>query len=163
MNIETTVFVKPISNLYQRNHVIASNLAYILKELPTLSLPDELRNEILTMCQDFDSAVYDVKKEIRNLEDKLGLHPGEEPFDPNIVNPDPKVTMGFIERWIAAEIETLDKLVKKLWALAEQDANSYGLVSVLVTESAGNIVQAHSGAKEELQLIRAQLGKKESD
>jgi len=75
-----------------------------------------------------------------------------------IVNPDPRVTMGFIERWIGNEVQKLDALVHKVWALADQDAQAYGLVQVLLTESAGNILQAHGDMKAELARIASRGG-----
>ncbi len=157
MSVDTSILTRPIANLYQQIHLIASNLIYIQKELSALSISADLKHDISTMCEEFQSAVYDVKTEIRNLEDKLGMHPGEEAFDPNIINPDPRVTMGFIERWIAAEIQKLDNLVRKLGMLTEQDSEAYGLVDILIRESATNIIQAYSGIKEDLKFITAQL------
>ncbi len=89
MSADSTVFVQPIANVHKEYRVIDQNLAFILQELPTLFLPDDLRNEITAVCYDFQSALYDVLAEIRILEDKLGLHPGEEPSDPGVVNPAP--------------------------------------------------------------------------
>jgi hypothetical protein len=156
MSAEPSVFVQSISALYRGNQAIVHNLAYIQTELPRLALAGELSGEIAELCEGFLSAAYDVNTEIRNLEDKLGLHPDEEPFDPNIVNPDPRVTMGFIEHWTGNEVHKLDALVRKVWALADQDAPAYGLVNVLLTESAGNILQAYNAMKAELARITQQ-------
>jgi hypothetical protein len=157
MNAELSVFIQSISALYRGNQAIVRNLAYIQTELPELALPGELSGEIAELCEDFLSAAYDVNTEIRNLEDKLGMHPGEEPYDPNIVNPDPRVTMGFIERWTGTEVHKLDALVRKVWALADQDAPAYGLVNMLLTESAGNILQAYHAMKADLARIAEQI------
>lgn len=151
--MDTSIFIQPIANLYQGNDVINRNLAYIQKELPTLSIPAETRDEISTMCNKFQWTLSDLRKEIRNLEDALGMHPGDEPFDPSIVNHDPHVTIGFIQKWIAAELSTLRELVEKLDQLAEQDSRTYDLVRVLVKESAINIFKAYFGTRDELKFI----------
>jgi hypothetical protein len=155
--MNTSIFIQPISNLYQRNDVINRNLAYIQKELPTLSIPAEIRDEISTVCDKFQWTLSDVRKEIRSLEDKLGMHPGEKPFDPHSVNPDPQVTIGFIQRWILEELQTLHELVQKLDKLAEQDSQSYDLVGLLVRESATNILKAYLGTQNDLKFIVGQL------
>lgn len=153
-----SAFEKPIENLYKWCRVIDENLAFILRELPTLRLPDDMRGEVSATCTDFQDAIHDVIEELRILEDKLGLHPGQEPYDPGVVNRDPRATLETIERWLSQEAEKLNGLVKKLWALQERDPNTYTLVNALVTESATNIHKAVAGAKAEMRDISGRLG-----
>ncbi|HNE06371.1 MAG TPA: hypothetical protein PLT08_17725 [Anaerolineales bacterium] len=155
--MDTSVFTQPISNLYQWTDVINRNLAYIKKELPKLSIPAEIRDEISAMCDGFQWMLSDVRKEIRNLEDKLGMHPGEEPFDPHITNPDPQLTIGLIQRWLLEELQTMHELIQKLDKLATQDSQSYDLVALLVRESATNILKAYLGTQNDLKFIVGQL------
>jgi hypothetical protein len=145
-------FIAPISELYASVTAMAQNLTYIQEELSHWDISNTLKSEIVTVCQEFESALYDVRKEIRTLEDKLGMHPGEEPFDPGVVNPDPQVTLELIERWLAAETEAMHALVLKLGALAETDLEVMG-VNVLVTESAANILLAQIQVKQALAAI----------
>ena len=105
--MNATIFTKPVLTLYRSLDEIAANLAYIRRELPVLGTGDVVRAAITGMCDEFDSALYDVRKEVRTLEDKLGMHPGEEPFDTDVVNPDPKVTPSLIETWLSRELEGL--------------------------------------------------------
>lgn len=154
--MDTSIFIQPIANLYQWNDVIDRNLAYVKQELPALPIPAEIRSEISTVCDTFQWTLSDVRKEIRNLEDKLGMHPGEEPCDPNIVNPDPQVTIGFIQRWILEELSALHDLVQKLDKLAAQDSHAYDPVSLLVKESFANILKAYLGAQADLKFIAVQ-------
>jgi hypothetical protein len=150
MKNDISGLTKSIANLYRCNDTMGQNVTYVLKELLRLPLPDELRNEIETAFKKLGSALYDTRKEIRNLENNLGLHPGEEPFDEAIANPDPQVTMGLIRRWVDDQAVNLDKLVRKLWALSAQESNKYVLVNALVTESVRNILEAQSDARREL-------------
>ena len=142
-------------------NVIIQNLTYIINELQTLTVAEGLKNEIIVVCQTFTSTLYDVNKEIRNLEDKLGMHPDDEPFDSSIVNPDPKVTMGFIDQWIIREVQAMHKLVVKLQALAYLDRSLIG-VKVLVMESATNILNAYKDINKELSFILEHLDKVDS-
>lgn len=96
---------QPISDLYQLTSEIEAILNYILKEIRTLDAPKNLEDRVCSVCEEFENTLRDVKKEIRVLEDKLGMHPGEEPFDPGVVNPDPKVTIGLIDRWLRKSID----------------------------------------------------------
>jgi len=142
-------------------NVIIQNLTYIINELQTLTVAEGLKKEIILVCQTFTSTLYDVNKEIRNLEDKLGMHPDDEPFDSSIVNPDPKVTMGFIDQWIIREVQAMHKLVVKLQALAYLDRSLIG-VKVLVMESATNILNAYKDINKELSFILEHLDKVDS-
>jgi hypothetical protein len=149
-------YAVPISELHESTTAMLHNLTFIQKELPTLELVDDLTNEIVAVCQRFEWTLRDIRKEIYILEDKLGMHPGKEPFDPAVVNADPKATMSLIERWVTEETQAMDTLVKKLWTLSGQD-KGLGTVSVLVTESAANILNARARVKEALSSISAQL------
>ena len=75
MNSEA--FRVAIGQLYSSAGEIAGNIANIRKELPSLTIPQAEKLRIGKVCEEFEGAVYDVRKEIRNLEDKLGMHPGE--------------------------------------------------------------------------------------
>ena len=102
--MNATIFTEPVLTLYRSQDVITANIAYISRELPALVMGDGVRAAIAGMCNEFDSALYDVLKEIRTLEDKLGMYPREEPFDPDVVNHDPKVTLSLIESWLRREL-----------------------------------------------------------
>lgn len=145
-----------ISELHESVSRMAQDLTHIQEELPHWDVSEALKREIVTVCQEFGSALYDIRKEIRTLEDKLGMHPNEEPFDPGVVNPDPRITMGLIERWLAREIDAMHALVIRLRTLAEADRELVG-VTVLVTESAANILHAQMRVKEALASIAQQL------
>jgi hypothetical protein len=151
-------FAEPVAGLYKWCRVIDQNLVFIQQELPTLSVPEDVRSEISATCRGFQDVQHDVLAEIRILEDKLGLHPGEEPNGPNAVNSDPRVSIELIEGWLSKEAETLNRLVRKLWELDEREHHAIVLASTLVTESAANILQAWAGIKEDSRIISGRLG-----
>ncbi len=154
MNSEA--FRVAIGQLYSSAGEIAGNIANIRKELPSLTIPQAEKLRIGKVCEEFEGAVYDVRKEIRNLEDKLGMHPGEEPFDPDIKNPDPRATMGFIDRWLRTEIEAMHQTVLHLDGLSKAD-RALGGAYLLVAESAANILNGYSTVQDALSSIRAAL------
>ena len=151
-------FARLVADLHSLLEDIGANVSYIQKELPALKVSRVERKRIDESCTEFQDAIYDVGKEILNLEDKLGLHPGQEPFDPNITNPDPRVTMGFIASWLLAEIETMHQTVLRL-DLAAAKAPTNGGVYLLVSESATNILRSYNKIKKILNAIHGQLDK----
>jgi len=150
--MNTDIFVEPIAALRRSTGLISENLSYIQKELPELHVPENLRDEVVTACRNFEAAIWDVNSEIRNLEEKLGMCPEE----PETLNPDPRVTIGLIGHWMRAEIETMHQLVTKLRDLKSEDADMTGL-EILVTESAANILYAYKDIRDNLDLITAHL------
>jgi len=150
MSDDVSPFAEPVSSLYRCNDIMAQNVDYVLKELRTLSLPKDLLTEIETAFRDFGSTLYDVKKEIHNLEYELGMHPSDGSFASPDADSDPKVTIGLIRNWVDSDAVKLDKMVRKLWAISDQNGNQYVLAVALVTESVKNILQAQAHAKREL-------------
>jgi hypothetical protein len=151
-----TTFTEPVLTLYRSLDEMAANLAYVRRELPALAMGDVLRAATKGMCDEFDSALYDVRKEVRTLEDKLGMHPGEEPFDPDVVNTDPRVTLSLIETWLSRELEGLHTVVKELERGAEREP-TLGAAFVLVAESGANILKAFGAIRERLKFIAVKV------
>lgn len=76
-----------------------SNVIYMRREEAGLALADEPRAALGQVLDELDGLLHDLRTEARNLEDKLGMHPGEPPNDPDIRNHDPRVTMAFLREW----------------------------------------------------------------
>ena len=149
------VFGPCIGQLYTALSEIAGNIEYMRQAFPADDLPDADHKRLDHLCGEWEGAIYDVRKEIRNLEDKLGMHPGEEPFDPDIMNPDPHVTMGFINDWLWTEIEAMNQTIVDLRPRAG-DTDALGSIWLLVTESAVNILNAFSVMQKSLASIAAE-------
>jgi len=145
---------KAISNVYQDLVKIEDNLRFILNEVPSQELNDETPSKISAVCNNFYWTINDCKKELRNAEDKLGLHPNEAPLDPGSVNPDPRVNIEMIEIWLSEEINNLHELTTALHALADKELLRFGAADILVTESAANILNAYNNIREETAKIR---------
>ena len=149
-------YTASVSELYQSLAEIAANVGFIQSELPACNLSDTQRSNIVEKCEGFVEAIYDVRKEIRNLEDKLGMHPGEPPFDPDIVNPDPLVTTGFIADWLMTEIMAMHETVVRLQE-ASKVSPDHGRAYLLVGESATNILRAYGNVQSVLATIKTQI------
>jgi hypothetical protein len=132
---------------------ISNNVEYVLNELPTACPGVELRRQIDRVFRDFHNCLYDVRPEIPNLADKLGLNPGQPPNDPDIANPDPRVTIGFIRNWLQREFDDLHVLVQKLGA--DRGKPEVGLMFTLVAESAANMLNAFVGMLVALEEVEA--------
>jgi hypothetical protein len=134
-----------------------SNVDYMRRELPKMSLTTDFEKELVAVLGEFDSLLFDLRTEARNLEDKLGMHPGDAPFDPGIVNPDPRVTMRFLREWPIETFQMLNAVVQKLDLAA-------GSAYILVAESAVNMLNARRAmlaALERLDVLeRAEKGEK---
>ncbi len=94
LNGKLRYYEEHISKLYTATSDILSNLQYICAELPDLKTAGVTRDAILKVCGDFEWEILDIRMEIRRLEDNLGLHPGEEPFQHGMESDDPTETMG---------------------------------------------------------------------
>jgi hypothetical protein len=157
-HMNTESFRGPIRQLYSSLSEITENIRYISNEMPKLTIPQSERSRIENVCANFESAIYDVRKEIRNLEDKLGMHPGEEPFESEL-NPDPRVTMRFIQQWLRTEIEAMHELVVHLENVSMDD-HALGIPFLLVAGSAVNILGAYATIRLSLESIEASLERK---
>jgi len=153
------IFIEPVSSLYRLLEEISGQIAFIRRELPSLEMSKQIRPAISGMCEDFDSTLYDVRKEVRTLEDKLGMQPGEEPFDPD-VNPDPRATLSLIRSWLRTELESLNRIVTKLQT-REERGSATGAVFILVAESGAGILRAFGSIENILAFIESKLTRSE--
>jgi hypothetical protein len=122
-----------------------------------LPISDAARASLKKVLDEFDGLLYDLRTEARNLEDKLGMHPGEPPNDPDIRNPDPRVTLGFLCEWPRETFRMLDAVMRELERLAKGDLVS-GSAYILVAESAVNMLNSNNDMQDALERIGANIG-----
>jgi len=136
---------------------ISANVEYVLEELLRIRLRIgvPVADDAEAVFIDFRACLYDVRPEIPNLRDKLGLGTPGQPQDPGIANPDPRVTAGFIRDWLHADFETLHALVQRL--AAGKDNPGTGLAWMLVAESAANMLNAFLGMVTTLEELEARI------
>jgi hypothetical protein len=115
---------------------LRDNAAYIQEELPNVSLTPERRVEIEAFC--LNAAKHDMLGEIFHIEELLASP-----------SPDSALICSRIEvviSWLWADISRMHVLVESLQADCEVDP-VYGLGSLLVTESATNVLDAFNQLK----------------
>jgi hypothetical protein len=115
---------------------LRDNAAYIQEELPNVSLTPERRAEIEAFC--LNAAKHDMLGEIFDIEEVLASS-----------TPDSALIRSRVEvviSWLCADISRMDALVHSLQADCEVDP-AYGLGSLLVTESATNVLDAFNRLK----------------
>ena len=150
-------YEEQISKLYIATNDIRSNLSYICDELPSLKTDAETRDAILHVCGDFAWETMDIQMEVRKLEDNLGLRTGEAPFHRGMDSDNPIETMGYIHDWLGPQLMAMHNLVNRLNEKAAGDANA-ALLSLLLTESATNIIHAALAVQDALDDIHGTLG-----
>lgn len=117
---------------------IADNVAYIRGELAALKMPDELREEILAACARFDPIVKKVEPgesagAAAPIWDALG--PMQEQAELYVFGKDAD--------GLLSTLESLHTVVMRLFDVSKANPGLRRM-SILVAESATNILQAHA-------------------
>jgi len=149
-------YVTDIGTVHASLAEMQSNVSYMRREQAGIAISDAVRTSLKKVLDEFDGLLFDLRTEARNLEDKLGMHPGEPPNDPDIRNPDPRVTLGFLREWPTEPFLMLDTMVRELERLAAGD-RAAGSAYLLVAESAVNMLNAHEDVLEAVDRIEALL------
>ncbi len=153
----STRYDQDVRAIWQALEEIQSNVNFVRSELANVTLPDDESVSLTKMLNEFSGLLYDLRTEARNLEDKLGMHPGEPPNDPGICNPDPRATLGFLREWPRGAFISMNAVVEKLQAAMRRDP-AVGLAYILVAESASNMLRAYSEILNAIERIDAILG-----
>jgi hypothetical protein len=149
--------VPELLTLYEFAGELTTNALYMRNELGNLPDPPEVKARIARLCDSLLGVAYDLRKEVPNLEYKLALGAGEKSRDPDITNPDPRVTLDLI-RALPEEV-LFDELMIVLRSLQPDDEPSvrHPLSYILVLESGSNMLKAHARAAEAIDRIEAIL------
>jgi hypothetical protein len=86
----------------------------VMAELPPHDVDQRQRADITKFCSDFEQATRAIQAEIRILEDKLGLHPGEAPYDRSVLSREPIITIYIIRKWLSEEIDSIKAILRRL-------------------------------------------------
>ena len=127
-------YAKAIAAIHAGVTDIQANLAYIERELPPLRGDFELKKDIIDICQGFWTALCDIRKEVYNLEHALSIDPPDDALSAW------DSIKSKILQTLSKETNMMDGLIRTLWVLVEED-DRIGVVSLLVTESAENILK----------------------
>jgi hypothetical protein len=127
---------------------MAENIAFVRGELDSLPVAEDVRASIRTVCEEFDSALYDVRKEVWDLADMLDPATGT-------AGGDPRATASLIRSWLRRELERLHALVISL-----QSEPALIPAHILVAESATNIYRAFSRIETALDSLAGTSGER---
>lgn len=119
------------------------NAAYIQRALPTIEVPEEIQAEIESLCETLIGTKHDIMTEVFELDESATNSAAGSDF--------PQVQR--IMRWIAEARGDIDQVVRSLQAKASENPKLF-LVSLLVTESATNILNACDAAENAADSLR---------
>jgi hypothetical protein len=106
------------------------NGAYIQEELPSLTMPDALRQSLQELCANLISTKHDIIHEIHEADDLLKSDPDSGLLDLNLTN---------IRNWILESVGEMNQGVEAIQrAVTEGQAD--GILFMLVAESAMNVL-----------------------
>jgi hypothetical protein len=109
-----------------------SNAEYVLAELPKVAMPEELRVRTRESCERLVGTKHDLITALFDL---------TEPKMAAVSEAEIGERVGRIERWAFEDLVPLVRVVQELDAASRRDPE-LTLASVLVMESAGNMLQA---------------------
>lgn len=119
-----------------------ANGIYIEKELPAVAFPDGLQARTEHLCACLFATEADIRKEIEELEDALTALSGDESIQ--------RVKILRIRKWLSEPIVEMHELVQELRAASDNDER-YALATILIEESAANILYAYNAAADVLE------------
>jgi len=134
------------------------SLTFILNELGGKTLSDDLRNEVVSACQEFQHALEVVSTKLANdlwaALNSVDAHLG---YDLDDFHPETLALIESIGRSIRDKTEVMHQLVMKFRNLSEQDNDKFGSVSSLLTNLCADILSAQAATQEELSFIAERL------
>lgn len=105
------------------------NAAYIQKELPSLEMPDSLRDQIAELCSDLIGSKHDLVSEVIELEEEMVANASLDRITSRVK---------MILRWIQDDVASIRQCVGAINEAVGSGTASSG-VALLVMESAVNI------------------------
>ncbi len=130
--------VRLISVMHECIGIMMRNADFVVKETSSLAADEPLRSEITGTCRQLsDTLMFDVRGEMRAIEDKLGLASEPDSYS----NRDPGVNAQLITSWVGTAIDDLNRLIQSLPESTEQPAQIS--LSILLRESGTNILVAY--------------------
>ena len=113
-----------------------SNASYIQRELPTIEVPNELRAKVEALCESLIGTKHDVITELFELDEQARAGVSEEKLSEK---------MHRTVKWLCEPIQEMHELVQEVEQLTSKDPR-YGLLFILIIESATNIANSLPGA-----------------
>jgi len=153
---KSSIITSRIPELNRLFGVVDDNLFYILEEIDTIVLPDDLTNEVKVTCQGFQKVLFNQKDRIHTLENELYWLPNSRCACTPAEGRDLATTIDSIDNAIVDQLDLMHNLVMKLQKLKDNDEN-IALASVLLNESGANILNVYANIKHEFRLISGNI------
>ncbi len=153
---KASIITSHMSELYRLFGVVDDNLLYILNELNTLSLSDDLTNEIKVTCQGFQKVLFNAKDRIHALENGLCGHPNSRSPGTPAEDRDLATTIDSIDNAIVDQLNLMHNLIMKFQKLKDNDEIN-AMTSVLLNESGANILKVYAEIKDYFKLISGNI------
>jgi len=134
-NPKLQIFVSAAQNCAMQ---MMSNAVYIQTELPSLTLPEGMSEQIAKLCDSLIATKHDVVSELFELSEvsESSNSPGEI-----------KKRVERIIRWLWETIQEINEVVQSLQTASETD-EQFSIGWLLVVESATNILNSFNHAAE---------------
>ncbi len=153
---KSSIITSRIPELNRLFGVVDDNLFYILEEIDTIVLPDDMTNEVKVTCQGFQKVLFNQKDRIHTLENELYWLPNSRCACTPAEGRDLATTIDSIDNAIVDQLDLMHNLVMKLQNLKDNDEN-IAATSVLLNESVGNIWYVYATIKDNFKLISGNI------
>lgn len=131
-----------VQNIFESIAKIQGNLGYIDQELPGLKVPQEIEEAVSSVTQSIGNGVLDIRAMAQDFANNFIMPQNENLGASNPQACDPNKTKEMIMSRMSDEMHSLNAIVQRLISLSKDNPSKYGVVSVLVGESATNILNA---------------------
>jgi hypothetical protein len=121
--------------------VMLENASYVERELAHVHISDDLRSRACDVCSSLVGTKHDILSELGELNEILA--------SPAVDDLDVATRLERVVRWLSDDLPKMYELVAHLNAASEHDSQ-YTAASVLVTESAANILVAFNRVRSAL-------------
>ncbi len=111
-----------------------SNALYVLDELPNVKMSDGLRKRTQDVCNGLIGTKHDLITELFDLDDLVATEATDAQVGERVER---------IVQWAFEDLRKLHEVVTALDEASKRDDLEFGSASLLVMESAGNILQAY--------------------
>lgn len=126
-----------LSAIHDCASILLESASYMLAELPSLTIPDSFRLQILDRCHSALGTRHDILSVLDEMDDRAGS---------GLTSTEILVNMKRVLAWIQDELTAFHPVVKALEIKSSQDPE-VSTAYILVAESVTNILTAYNRAR----------------
>ncbi len=117
--------------------IMLENASYVQRELPNVEVADPIRSQVVKVCDAMVGTKHDIMTELFEIDELLESDAESTPIPFRLTR---------CVRWLWEDISRLHEVVMALRANSRKNPN-HTLATILVEESAANILRAFNRAK----------------